>query len=327
MRPADYKYSIAECDVSVERRSALDAFRAKRLIWLSWLDTDEHHAIWQAISAMVWTDVSFKALTHFAVADDNTCLSNSLVAEQLINGHVATQVLAIRRLVDNGADVISLRRLLKDVRRNFKFFTRENYVCYDGLPYDYEAVMQREIPQRVGKGAFWLDTTGPNAYGSSSMAHEQFDRLTGIAASARTREDRLPIRLLDTIEGWLDASDADALKDWSHAYLAHAGNPESRERKADSIITANKITDTIKVLARVTEAVSAYVLFAGSRLNALMPTAQFNQFERLDNPVMRADQLDEGHQIWDKLTDERDRYLEGVGSELESVTAPKQTAA
>jgi hypothetical protein len=38
-----------------------------------------------------------------------------------------------------------------------------------------------------------------------------------------------------------------------------------RKRVADLMVTANKITDAIKVLARVTEAISARLLFAGGR--------------------------------------------------------------
>jgi hypothetical protein len=62
MTPFEYRYSIAQCDVPPERRAALEAYRAKRRLWLGWLDNDEHHAIWTAISAMVWTDVSFRTL-------------------------------------------------------------------------------------------------------------------------------------------------------------------------------------------------------------------------------------------------------------------------
>jgi hypothetical protein len=50
------------------------------------------------------------------------------------------------------------------------------------------------------------------------------------------------------------------------------------------MVTANKITDAIKALARVTEALSAWLLFAGGRSNSLMPVAQFNPFERLIRP-------------------------------------------
>jgi len=56
------------------------------------------------------------------------------LVEALLDRHVASQVLAIRRLMDDGnTGIISLRRLVKDWRRNFAMTTRENYVCYDGL--------------------------------------------------------------------------------------------------------------------------------------------------------------------------------------------------
>lgn len=51
------------------------------------------------------------------------------------------------------------------------------------------------------------------------MAHEQFDRLTGIDSGKRSREDRLPMSLLTTVEKCLDESGADELAQWSHAYL------------------------------------------------------------------------------------------------------------
>jgi hypothetical protein len=84
----------------------------------------------------------------------------------------------------------------------------------------------------------------------------------------------------------LTGSGADDLAKWSHAYLAHAGDPRSREAIADLQVTANKITQATRVLARTTEAISARLLDAGGRSSALMPSAQFNQFEKLDRPIM-----------------------------------------
>jgi hypothetical protein len=115
-----YAYTLVQCDVAPEKRTALQSFRDKRRSWLSWLSTDEHHAIWTVLSDMVWTDASFKMLTSFAIGDESNCLNNTLLAEALFDGHVATQVLAIRRLMDgSNSDIISLRRLVKDLRRNW----------------------------------------------------------------------------------------------------------------------------------------------------------------------------------------------------------------
>jgi hypothetical protein len=316
MSAEDYQYAIGQCDVPPERRSALEAYRARRRHWLEWLDTDEHHAIWTNVSVLVWNDVSFRMLTQLVVDNPESCLGNTLVAEKLINGHVATQIIAIRRLVDNRHDVISLRRLIKDVRRNFKLFTRENYVCFDGLPYDYEAAMRKDVEARTGQGPFWLATKGPDAWATSERVHAHFDKLPEVNAANRSREDRLPVALVDTVEAWLDNSHADELAVWSHAFLAHAGSVENREDLKQAIVNNNKITEAIKVIARVTEAISAEILYASGRLNSLMPTAQFDQLGNLDKPVMRADQETQAREMWDELSAERDRFVEGVGEEL-----------
>ena len=114
-----YAYTLAQCDVSNDKHSALESYRGKRRLWLSWINSDEHHAIWTVLSNMVWTDASFKALTSFAIGDDSNGLHNPLLTEALIDGHVATQILAIRRLMDDrNVDIISLPRLVKDLRRN-----------------------------------------------------------------------------------------------------------------------------------------------------------------------------------------------------------------
>jgi len=233
----------------------------------------------------------------------------------LLDGHVATQVLAIRRLMDDGnSDIISLRRLVKDLRRSFDLFTRENYVCFDGLPYDYEAVRHARFIDNAGtrgKGGIWVPTSGPEGDSTSQMAHAQFDKLAGIDPAKRSREDHLTI-----IEKWLDDSGASDLAKWSHAYLAHAGGPESRKRIADLRVTTNKITDAIRALARVTEAISAWLLFAGGRTNALMPVAQFNQFEKLEKPIMQAGGEATAYKLWHQLSDERNSYLDGVDTAL-----------
>jgi hypothetical protein len=47
----DYSYPVTQCDVPAERRGALQAYRDKRRLWLSWIDSNEHHAIWDVLSS------------------------------------------------------------------------------------------------------------------------------------------------------------------------------------------------------------------------------------------------------------------------------------
>jgi len=316
--PREYAYAINQCDVPLERHAALQSYREKLRLWLSWIDTDEHHAIWMTIHSMVWTDVAFKTLTGFAAGNDENALNNALVVEALLNGHVATQVLAIRRLMDKrSTGIISLRMLLKDMGRDFNLFTRENYVCFDGLPYDYQAVRNAQFARlaRPKPGISWAPTSGPEADLVSEMAHKHFDKLGGINPAMRQREDRLPMELLTTIEGWLVKSGADELVKWSHTYLAHAGGPQSREKIADVNVTFNKIGHAIKTLARATEA-AGLLLYAGGRASALVPTPQFNQFDKLDRPIMQAGGGAAAWSRWHERSAEWDCCLDGVEDEL-----------
>jgi hypothetical protein len=84
----------------------------------------------------------------------------------------------------------------------------------------------------------------------------------------------------------------------------------------EGLVTADKISGAIKTLVRVTEALSAYVLFAGGRLNGLVPVAQFDQFEHLDQPAVQPGHKDDAAGFWDALSRERDAYAAGVEDKL-----------
>src|SRR5665213_2414627 len=100
-----YEYSVADCDVS--DKAGLERYWAKRTAWVNWLDDDKHHAIWQVLTQMVWDEVAFNTLAGIADADGDSALNNTLIIEAVLNGHVAIQVLAIRRLTDTTKKVLS----------------------------------------------------------------------------------------------------------------------------------------------------------------------------------------------------------------------------
>lgn len=94
------------------------------------------------------------------------------------------------------------------------------------------------------------------------------------------------------------------------------GRPGREKKIADLRVTTNKITEAIKALARVTEAISAWLLCASGRTSSLMPVAQFNPFEKLDKPIMQAGGNADAWRLWHQLGDERNSYLDGVDAEL-----------
>jgi hypothetical protein len=144
-----------------------------------------------------------------------------------------------------------------------------------------------------------------------------FDRLAGIEPTKRRREDCLPLRLLMAVETWIKDSGADDLAKYASTYLAHAGGPSERAWLADMEVTSKKIADAIKALARATEAISLFV-YGGGRKGAVMPVAPWNQFEKLDKPVMRAFDERAASTRWRLYSADWDHCLDGVEDELTS---------
>jgi hypothetical protein len=289
------------------------------------LDTD-HHAIWRTLDALVWKDVAFKALTDFAWRNDESALHNPLLREALIDGHVAAQVLAIRRLTERTPkERLSLRRLVGDLKKHIDLFTRENWVCYNGLPYDYQAARAARFLENAGKhgqGGVWVPRGGHQDDAASERLHNMFDKLAGIEPTTRRPEDRLPLRLLTTVETWLDDSGADDLAKWASTYLAHAGGPNERAWLADMEVTSKKIADAITALARATEAISLLV-YGGGRARAVMPVARYDQFAKLDKPIIRgAGEKNAGNGRWRLYSAAWDRCLDGVEDDLVGPRTP-----
>jgi len=71
----------------------------------------------------------------------------------------------------------------------------------------------------------------------------------------------------------------------------------------------------------VTEALSAEILGISGRLNALMPVAQYDVFERLEKPIASKLQRDAAADVWKKKSEEWDAALNDVRDALYGGTA------
>lgn len=306
-----YRYSIDQCDVC--DKAALVEFREKRLLWLDWLNDDDVHAIWPQISSALWNDIAFRTIANMAEGFPDSALHNSVLTEALLQGYFSVQVLTIRRLFDRRSDVISLRRLIKEIDNNLHLFTRENYVAHDGLPYDYETVERQKMLEilAAGGGAFWAEREGPKAYTPAKMLHSAFDKISGSSGGTRNRADRMSPKVTAALGWWLDESGADQIVTWSHKMLAHAADSASRGQvKLDEIgPNLEKVAKVHRAFVRVTEALGAYVL-ADSAHGTAVPVPLFNQFEKLHGAVLKEDQVPALREFWYGLSKERDAWLD-----------------
>jgi len=311
-----YKATIDQCDVVDHQALAL--YRDKRYEWLSWyeLRKGDPNTIQQQFFSMMFLDLAYRTL---AVArqktDEGSAVSaqSGLLAHFLDQGYVATQVLAIRRLLDRSKDVFSLRRLLDDIGKHRPLITREIYVCNDGLPYDSEA--WQSLPLGV-EGKIWgIEAPEFGKYLSSRVRHETFDHLSGVSATARQRGDLIREVVFQKLNKWLTNSSAEKLIRLSNKFFAHAATQDSRGSLAYSGIALADVDEVQRALVRVERAITDLLLFIGVHRD-VVPMPPLGLLKGLEHPYASAASITKMDQLWDQLVAERNQWAKGITEAL-----------
>lgn len=301
----EFKYPEDECDV--EDREALSLYRSKRTEWLTQLYEDPDHSIWKQITNMMWNDAVYRLINESRIVANNSreasAVQNNMLMKFIVQSYVSSQVLAVRRLTDRPAredqpqrQIISLRRLIDDLRGNRLLLTRENYVSHDGLPYDYESIRgtfyaehMKDIREDVE--FFRMPTTGPEAFYSSEDCHKAFDKLCGVSPKNRKRHDRIPDLIFDQLDAWLLDSNFEKVVKYGNKFIAHAADEFSRQKVKEEhrSFSLDEIATVHRALSNIANAISGSILWEGE--SAIVPIPQYNVFEKLDTPWVTKDNI------------------------------------
>jgi hypothetical protein len=303
----DYQYPISQCDVKDSAK--LEIFRRKRREWISWLKSDDPHSIWPQINQLLWDDVLFRTVNDLrreaTEHPTEEVAFNGNVLRLLDAGFVTTQATAIRRLTDKPTNdpkkgVLSLRRLIKDIKEHRETITREVYVSYDGLPYDPDGPRQAWIEKQIKDGAISrvsrLPTTGPEAWDAAELVHENFDRLAGVAPDGRTREDLILPKWFEYVESRL--KDCDAVRKFIGKFIAHAADPVSRRGLSaeETEITLDRLRHAQKSIYQVAAFIYGRLLWEGSY--GAVPIPQYDHLENLDKRWVVPERCGFAHDCW-----------------------------
>ena len=162
-------------------KESLAIFKVNIIKWQEMLTGNDQHSIYNQIQDIIWNDNVYRTFNEARRISAETNGSSTGLAGTLIElvdrMFVTHQSMAIRMLIDDyewrpDRSVYSLPRLLKEIEQNKNLFTRENYICYDGLPFD-------------GKNLSWKDEL------IYKDRQKKFDILSKKNESDRNREDNL----------------------------------------------------------------------------------------------------------------------------------------
>jgi hypothetical protein len=311
-----YKTPIEQCDVV--NRKKLKQNRDQRYEWLSWyeLRKGEPNTIQQQLFAMMFLDLAYRVLSSARQSTDQGsgfAAQSGLLAHFLDQGYVATQVLAIRRLLDGRKDVFSLRRLLNDLTDHRALITRENYVCHDGLPFDSEA-WQSQV-QGVEEQIWGIQAPGLNNFFASRVRHEMFDRLSKVSPTMRQRGDLIEEEVFDKLKKLLLNDMAEKIVALSHKFFAHAATTDSRGSLAFSGINLSAVDEVQRAFVRVERAITDILLFVAIS-RQVVPMPPLGLFKGLENPYASPEAINNMDTVWDQLVEERNQWTNGIEQDI-----------
>jgi len=282
---------------------------------MEWLSGKDPHTISTQIYSMLWDYALFCTVNELRrIATENPEKGvgfNGPVMRLFDAGFATTQATAIRRLIEKPKDspklaVISLRSILKDIKKKIDLITRENYVCYDGLPYDYEAVRnewQSElIKNDKGIPAGNLPTDGPKAWSVSRLVHKNFDRLSQVDFKNRKRNDLIKSELIEYLEGQIEK--CEDIKKYVDKFIAHAAAPENRLELTENqkAITLERLETCHKIIYQVASFISGQFLWE-STLGGL-PVSQNDHLANLEKSWLIPKNLEKSRQKWNDFAKE-----------------------
>lgn len=278
---------------------------------------------------MLWNDVAYRSFNEarrFASKINPKSAIAPILAEFLDIGYVATQVLAIGKITENSPtdpnkSVISLKRVLDDVDENRQLITREHYVAFDGLPYDFAPIREAHYKKTFassGSTVEWRPTSGPLAWEMSEQCHRIFDRLSGVPAIRRSPDDLISDDIFSSMRDALNDPVFKELRLLRHKIVAHAADQPNRPSDL-AHVTLDKLARAHRILSRLAHALSGTVLYANGAGG--LPTPQFDQFEFLDREFVHPDRLEALHEFWNSHARECDSWLQGADEKVFSRTA------
>lgn len=321
-----FDYPVSECDVRVCERPRLERFRERFGVWHEWLSKDEH-SIWGQIHGMLWNDMVFRTINECRrIAHKSPSPNvdfNRAVASFIDEGYAAKQLLSIRRLTETSGrgDAITIPRLLDDMKANADLFTREIYVCHDGLPFDPEPARQRsrgklaaEADKNGGVTVTSLPTKGPEAYDMATVVHKNFDRLTGTVGKPWSRDDKLDPAIFDQVKSKLGV--CAGINKVASKFIAHAADAGSRGQLSDKerSVTMNRIEACQRIICRVAAYIHSALLYIGS--TGLIPTPQYDHLEHLEKGWLDPANSEALARYWDKRAEKVEKWTEGGWDKL-----------
>jgi len=248
--------------------------------WQEWWNGGDENAVHAQIYWMMRNAAVFEVLRKGAELawsrSQQSAQLNWPVLDFIRFAYLDTQVAAISRLLDKRKDVISLVRLVCDIKEHCACLTRENILCARGL--------LSEFGSDLGSAHSSNGSIGSKQHESVEYANKRIDELAGLSDGQKKPTDTVRQCVLDWLEGRLRDPALGEIVQYRHKFVAHASDPKTRKKQwkvaSDFKMTFNKVKQAHEIICQ-TAAFLGDNILGGS---AHVPHAE-DVFEHWDKPL------------------------------------------
>lgn len=302
-----YEYTIEQCDVPEVRRGNLAEYRKFRTTCLDYLRGDRDTSVITQVHSLAWFTAVFRTLNEARRLEPDRKVSGPLW-ELTSTGYASLITLGVRKLVDNHPQANSIWNVvakIENCQRNGALITRENFVCFDGLPFDPEPGKRSHAEVARDGKLYRLPTKGREAWGMSQIVHEWFDRMCGHPVKRR-RCDMFDLSILERVKKQLQHPTIKKVCTFADKRVAHA----ERIERADALPTAtfDEVDEALRLIVRAVDFVSLSVFYDTS-IGSVVPMPQFDILEGLDAPWITPDNKPAMDHVWNQVKERMDDWI------------------
>jgi hypothetical protein len=161
---------------------------------------------------------------------------------------------------------------------------------------------------------------GPFASRNRSWHPSSRNLLSGKQEHERDRKDVIPGSIFKIMESWISGPSAQEITDIRHNFIAHAADAIHLGSLQFKGVKFSQIDDLQRGIVRVERALTDHVLSIRIA-REVVPSPPLGIFKGLDLPYS-APQADLAmHRRWDELSNERNRWKDGVLQDLTLIPA------
>jgi hypothetical protein len=277
--------------------------------WEEWLVGADINSIRNQIYNMIWDSAVFQSINECRkYASKNTkgeIELNGVVHRFIDKCFFETQASAIRRLLDKRKknDVISLYKLIDDMRKNYKLLTRRNILEVHGYPYEYEKerrIILEEAYRKVPPGTPIIMGVDHAKCELSGYTHQFIDLLAGVDSSKRSPDDTVRPKIFEWLKQKI--SGCEKICEFVNKFLAHSATPESRNylNPPELDVTLGQILESHKVICQTAIFIGRRmgILSEGHGLGDVLPVPQYDQFVYFDKAWAYEETIEKLQEFW-----------------------------